>query len=57
MNVRKLGEEKKINVDKNFDFYHDYYKNKAENLGYYGEIKIKKEHSKVIFFVVLDDIF
>lgn len=52
-NVRKLGIEKKVNVDKDFDHYYDIYKMKAEEQGYNGEIKMKRERGKVIFFVVL----
>ena len=52
--VRKIGEVKKSLVDKNFDYYYDYYKKKAESNGYFGELKFSKERGKIIFFVKLD---
>jgi hypothetical protein len=52
--VRKIGSEKKTLVDKDFDYYYDYYKKKAEDSGYYGELKFSKERGKIIFFVELD---
>jgi predicted HAD superfamily hydrolase len=51
--VRKLGVEKEKEVKKDFDTIYDKYKKKAEDGGYNGEIKIKKERGKVVFFVVL----
>ena len=52
--VRKIGSEKKTLVDKDFDYYYDYYKKKAEDGGYYGKLKFSKERGKIIFFVELD---
>jgi len=37
--VRKIGSVKKTLVDEDFDFYYDFFKNKAENDGYYGDLK------------------
>ena len=53
-NVRNLGIEKKVNVDKDFDHYYDMYKSKAEEQGYNGDIKVLKEHGKIIFYVELE---
>ena len=54
--VRNIGSEKKTLVDKDFDYYYDYYKNKAENDGYYGELKFSKERGRIIFFVELEEL-
>lgn len=54
--VRKIGSEKKTLVDKDFDYYYDYYKNKAKNDGYNGELKFAKERGKIIFFVALEEL-
>jgi len=54
--VRKIGSEKKSLVDKDFDYYYDYYKKKAEDGGYYGELKFSKERGKIIFFVELEEL-
>ncbi len=54
--VRNIGSEKKTLVDKNFDYYYDYYKKKAEDSGYYGELKFSKERGKIIFFVEIDEL-
>jgi|TARA_R110001592_G_scaffold274717_3_gene541703 hypothetical protein len=52
--VRRLGTEKKSDVDEDFDKYYDIYKQKAEEQGYNGEIKVLKERGKIIFYVELD---
>tara|TARA_B100000927_G_scaffold110466_1_gene89204 strand:- start:2058 stop:2231 length:174 start_codon:yes stop_codon:yes gene_type:complete len=52
--VRRLGTEKKSDVDEDFDKYYDMYKNKSEEQGYSGEIKVLKERGKIIFYVELD---
>ena len=52
--VRRLGTEKKSDVDEDFDKYYDIYKQKAEEQGYNGEIKVLKERGKIIFYVKLD---
>ena len=54
--VRKIGSVKKTLVDEDFDFYYDFFKNKAENDGYYGDLKFTKEKGKVIFFVEIEEI-
>ena len=52
--VRRLGTEKKSDVDEDFDKYYDMYKNKSEEQGISGEIKVLKERGKIIFYVELD---
>lgn len=51
--LKKLGIEKVKVVDKNFDEVYDRYKQKAEELGFYGDIKFIKEHSKIMVYVVI----
>ena len=51
--LRKLGVEKMKVVSADFDAIYDKYKRKAKDSGYNGEIRIKKEHGKIIFFVVI----
>ena len=52
--VRKLGVEKKIDFSIDFDAIYDKYKKKAEDEGYDGDLKFRREHGKVIIFVILD---
>jgi hypothetical protein len=52
--LRRIGQEK-INVfEKNFDKVYDYYKQKAQSEGYFGEIKFIKERGKIIIYVVIE---
>jgi hypothetical protein len=51
--LRKLGIEKKLDLDANFDIVYDKYKKKAEDEGYFGELKFVKEHANVIVYVVI----
>lgn len=50
--LKKLGIEKVKFFDNNFDKIYDKYQQKAKELGFYGELKFIKEHSKVIIYVV-----
>jgi hypothetical protein len=52
--LHKIGSEKIKVFENNFDKVYDYYKEKAENSGYWGELKFIKERSKVIIFVVIE---
>ena len=51
--LRKLGIEKKLDLDVNFDIIYDKYKKKAEDEGYFGELKFVKEHANIIVYVVI----
>lgn len=51
--VRKLGQEKKKDFDRNSDYYIDYYRKKANSTGYKGDLKFKKEGSYIIIFVTI----
>lgn len=51
--LRKLGVEKMKEVTNDFDTIYDKYKKKAEADGYDGELKFKREHGKVVIFVVI----
>ena len=54
--VRRLGIEKKKDVDTDFDAIYDKYKKKATDEGYNGELKFRKEKGNVVIFVVLEEI-
>lgn len=54
--VRKIGAVKKTLVDEDFDFYYDFFRNKAENDGYYGDLKFTKEKGKIVFFVEIEEV-
>lgn len=51
--LKKLGIEKVKVVDNNFDEIYEKYSQKAKELGFYGEIRFVKEHSKVMIYVVI----
>ena len=54
MLLKQLGIEKDKVVNNNFDEVCDKYIKKAKDLGFYGELKFIKEHSKIIVYVVID---
>jgi hypothetical protein len=55
--VRKIGWEKAALFNKNFDKIYDYWKNKAqEEHKYYGDLRLIKEHNKVLIYIIIDDI-
>lgn len=55
--VRKIGWEKASLFNKNFDKIYDYWKDKARyELGYTGDLKLVKEHNKVIIYIIVPDI-
>ena len=55
--VRKIGWEKASLFNKNFDKIYDYWKNKARyELGYTGDLKLVKEHGKVIIYIIIPEI-
>lgn len=55
--IKKIGWEKATVFNKNFDKIYDFWKNKAnEEWNYWGDLKLIKEHNKVIIYIILDDI-
>lgn len=52
--LRKIGTEKRKSFDKDFDGLYDFYKNKAEDMGYFGELKFIKERGKVLIYTIID---
>jgi hypothetical protein len=55
--VRKIGWEKAALFNKNFDKIYDYWKKKAEEEhNYYDDLRLIKEHNKVIIYIIIDDI-
>ena len=55
--VRKIGTEKATLFNKDFDKVYDYWKQKAVNEhNYHSELKLVKEHNKVIIYIVVDDV-
>lgn len=53
--LRKLGTEKVKFFEANFDKVYDYYKRKAEDMGYWGDLKFIKERSKVLIYTIIED--
>ena len=52
--LHKLGIEKVKIFNKEFDRVYDYYKQKAEDSGYHGELKFIKERGKVIIYSIIE---
>ena len=52
--LHKIGTEKVKVFENNFDKVYDYYKRKAEDSGYWGELKFVKERGKIIIYVVIE---
>lgn len=52
--LRKIGTEKRKSFDKDFDGLYDFYKNKAEDMGYFGELKFIKERGRVLIYTIID---
>jgi len=52
--VRRLGSESVKDFKENFDEICDRYQSKAIKEGYYGDLIFKKEHGKMIIFVILE---
>lgn len=55
LHLRKIGIEKAKVLESNFDKVYDYYKRKAEDMGYWGELKFIKEKSKVFIYTIIED--
>jgi hypothetical protein len=55
--VRKIGWEKASLFNKNFDKIYDYWKKKAQDeWNYYDDLRLIKEHNKVLIYIIIDDI-
>jgi len=52
--LHKIGTEKIKVFENNFDKVCDYYKRKAEDSGYWGELKFVKERGKIIIYVIIE---
>lgn len=52
--LHKIGTEKIKVFENNFDKVYDYYKEKAEDSGYWGELKFVKERGKIIIYVIIE---
>lgn len=52
--LHKIGTEKIKVFENNFDKVYDYYKRKAEDSGYWGELKFVKERGKIIIYVIIE---
>ena len=52
--LKKIGTEKAKSFDKDFDGLYDFYKNKAEDMGYWGELRFIKEKGKVYIYTVIE---
>lgn len=52
--LHKVGYEKLKLFENNFDEVYDYYKQKAEESGYWGELKFVKEKGKVIIYAIIE---
>lgn len=50
----KIGIEKTKVFDKNFDVLYEKYKQKALNMGYNTNLKIIKEHNKVMIYAIIE---
>lgn len=55
LHLRKLGTEKAKVLEANFDKVYDFYKRKAEDMGYWGELKFVKEKSKVLIYTIIEN--
>jgi len=53
--LKKLGIEKEKDLNRDFDYFYDLYKQKALDFGKKGELKFVKEHGKVVIFVVIEE--
>ena len=47
----KIGTEKVRDFEKSFDIIYDKYVDKARSMGYSGELRIIKEHSKILIYI------
>lgn len=55
--IKKIGWEKTSIVNKHFDKVYDYWKQIAiEQYNYHGNLKLIKEHNKVLIYIILPNI-
>jgi hypothetical protein len=52
--LRKIGTEKVKFFDRNFDRLYDFYKRKAEEMNYRGDLKFIKERGKILIYTVIE---
>jgi hypothetical protein len=52
--LHKLGVEKSRIFEINFDEIYDHYKQKAEDAGYFGDLKFVKERGKIIIYSIIE---
>lgn len=50
----KIGAEKNKVFINSFDLVYDFYKKRAEKLGYWGDLKFIKEKGKVFIYVIVE---
>jgi hypothetical protein len=55
LHLRKIGVEKAKVLDKAFDQVYDFYKRKAEDMGYWGDLKFIKEKSRVFIYTIIEN--
>lgn len=53
--LRKIGIEKKKDLDMSFDYFYDFYKDRAESNGYLGDLKFIKDRSRILIYVTIDN--
>jgi len=52
--LHRLGSEKLKVFEKNFDKVFDWYRDKANQSGYFGDLKFIKERGKMIIYVTIE---
>lgn len=55
MRLFKLGTVSKVKFDRDFDYHYDFFKNKAIEEGFFGEIKIIRDKNSVSFYKIIED--
>lgn len=54
LHLKKIGIEKVKVLEKGFDQVYDFYKRKAEDMGYWGDLKFIKEKSRVFIYTIIE---
>lgn len=52
---RTLGREKLKDIKKNGESLYEKYRDKADQLGHIGQLRVKKEHGMLIFYVLIGE--
>lgn len=52
---RTLGREKLKDIKKNGDSLYEKYRKKADQLGHTGQLRVKREHGMLIFYVLIGE--